>query len=336
MVLTIPRVPNVIEGQVGHLHLPLGGIVATGELRPQAGGTCGDPRRVSTDRHHDGRDRDLRTSAPAGATEPPLGAGAVVDARLERPFGRSPHHADGPVGPSPGLRPQQPRPDDWPSIAAVAGALTAPRNNLPPGGGPARDVDPQHRADHSRPVRGLDGAIGATPGSSRLRPSTRLPTVPIRLTSSTTRSVPSLPRPSVSRRRAWACPRDFLARGSRGRMSLLKCVDHQRAALDTLAESEPFDRYRQAAISLLDRREGQGGLRRRRRRAESARPLRPPCVRLVVAHGPPTGRGGGEPRSGQPGQQRDLGHARQHVPSPEGQALPAHRPGPLCAARRPA
>src|SRR5689334_22976603 len=32
----------------------------------------------------------------------------------------------------PGFNPSAPRPTDWPSIAAVAGAATPPRNNLPP------------------------------------------------------------------------------------------------------------------------------------------------------------------------------------------------------------
>ena len=32
----------------------------------------------------------------------------------------------------PGFNPNAPRPADWPSIAAVAGAVTRPRNNLPP------------------------------------------------------------------------------------------------------------------------------------------------------------------------------------------------------------
>ena len=36
------------------------------------------------------------------------------------------------------------------------------------------------------------------------------------------------------------------------------------------------------------------------------------------------------------GQQRDLGHARQRLPAPEGQALPADRPGRLGPAGRPA
>src|SRR5205823_8408566 len=32
----------------------------------------------------------------------------------------------------PGFNPSAPRPTDWPSIAAVAGEMTRPRNNLPP------------------------------------------------------------------------------------------------------------------------------------------------------------------------------------------------------------
>src|SRR5262249_5718330 len=32
----------------------------------------------------------------------------------------------------PGFSPNKPQPTDWPSLAAVAGAVTAPRNNLPP------------------------------------------------------------------------------------------------------------------------------------------------------------------------------------------------------------
>jgi hypothetical protein len=35
------------------------------------------------------------------------------------------------------------------------------------------------------------------------------------------------------------------------RMSFLESIDHQRTALDSLAAGEPFDRYRQAALSLL-------------------------------------------------------------------------------------
>src|SRR5260221_10109781 len=32
----------------------------------------------------------------------------------------------------PGSNPTVPRPADWPSIAAIAGCVTSPRNNLPP------------------------------------------------------------------------------------------------------------------------------------------------------------------------------------------------------------
>ena len=46
-------------------------------------------------------------------------------------------------------------------------------------------------------------------------------------------------------------PEGFSRTRLAGRMSLLKCVDHQRAALESVAENQPFERYRQAAISLL-------------------------------------------------------------------------------------
>ena len=38
----------------------------------------------------------------------------------------------GPSDLPPGFDPGKARPSDWPSMAAVAGALTRPRNNLPP------------------------------------------------------------------------------------------------------------------------------------------------------------------------------------------------------------
>ena len=88
-------------------------------------------------------------------------------------------------------------------------------------------------------------------------------------------------------------------------------------------------------ISLLTDRKVRQAFDVARCRAEAARPLRPARVRLVAADGPPAGRGGRQPGPGEPGQQRDLGHARQHLPAPEGQALPAHRPGRLGPARRP-
>ena len=46
-------------------------------------------------------------------------------------------------------------------------------------------------------------------------------------------------------------PEGFSRTRLSGRMSLLRCVDRQRAALDAVAANEPFDGYRQAAVSLL-------------------------------------------------------------------------------------
>ena len=58
------------------------------------------------------------------------------------------------------------------------------------GGRPAREVDSQHRAGHPRPVRGRDGAA-RDPWFIEASPFDPTATVPIRRSSSTTRSAPS-------------------------------------------------------------------------------------------------------------------------------------------------
>ena len=90
-----------------------------------------------------------------------------------------------------------------------------PAQQLAPGSGPARAADPQHGSNHPRPVRRASWGRATTPGSSRPRRSTRRRMEPIRLTSSTTSSVPCPPERSASRRRAWDCPRTSRAPGSR-------------------------------------------------------------------------------------------------------------------------
>ena len=75
--------------------------------------------------------------------------------------------------------------------------------------------------------------------------------MPIRPSSSTTRSGHSRPKTKRFQAPSLGLPEGFSRTRLSGRMSLLECIDHQRAALDALAASEPFDRYRQAALSLL-------------------------------------------------------------------------------------
>ncbi len=65
--------------------------------------------------------------------QPAVVDGPLVDARFERPLGRAHDHAHGPLGAARRASTRTGRrPGDWPSIAAVAGAMAVPRNNLPP------------------------------------------------------------------------------------------------------------------------------------------------------------------------------------------------------------
>lgn len=144
----------------------------------------------------------------------------------------------------------KPMPEDWPSIAAVAGGALPPRNNLPPAVvlperlihrtgrvipgqfagrmGPRRDpwfieaspfnattygAYPEYEFDHARGRENRDGLVFQAPNLS-------------------------LP--------------EGLSRSRLGRrMELLQYVEHQRRDLDRFAITENFDRYRQGAISLL-------------------------------------------------------------------------------------
>lgn len=148
----------------------------------------------------------------------------------------------------------KPTPQDWPSIAAIAGALVPRRNNLPPavvlperlihrtgrvipgqfGGemGPRRDpwfieaspfngqtygAYPEYEFHHARGGE-------RTKGLTFQAPNLALPE--------------GLPGPRLSKR-----------------LELLEVVEQQQRNLDRMAEQEKFDQYREAAVSLLtDRR----------------------------------------------------------------------------------
>jgi len=150
----------------------------------------------------------------------------------------------------PGFNPNKPRPDDWPSMAAVAGALATPRNNLPPA-----VVLPEKLIHNTG--RTIPGQFAGLMGNRRdpwfIEASPFDPTAygayPAYEFDHQQRPRPPQPRrfqaPSLD------LPAGFSRTRLSGRMSLLHCIDHQRAALEKLAENEPFDRYRQAAIALL-------------------------------------------------------------------------------------
>src|SRR5262249_48820175 len=67
----------------------------------------------------------------------------------------------------PGFNPNTPRPGDWPSVAAVAGAVTRPRNNLPPAAVlPQRRAPPGQFAGRMGPARN-PWFIEASPSAPR-------------------------------------------------------------------------------------------------------------------------------------------------------------------------
>ncbi|MFN4919776.1 MAG: DUF1501 domain-containing protein [Planctomyces sp.] len=149
----------------------------------------------------------------------------------------------------PGFNPSAPRPQDWPSIAAVAGSVTAARNNLPPAA-----VLPEQLVHYSGRIipgqyAGVMGhrrnpwfieaspfhatSYGAFPGykfdhQDRGNPDRRLFEAPSLSLSH------GLTHPHLSRR-----------------VSLLSNLERQCAKLEFAAAAERFDQYRQGAISLL-------------------------------------------------------------------------------------
>ena len=157
-----------------------------------------------------------------------------------------------------GFDPNGPRPGDWPSIAAVAGALTVPRNNLPPA-----VVLPETLVHNTGRI--IPGQFAGLMGPRRdpwfIEASPFDPTgygaYPAfefdhqeRQQPPKTEAFPG-PEPGLAR--------GFLAHAALGRMSLLECIDHQRAALDAWRKRavRPVSPGRHLA---LDRREGQSRL----------------------------------------------------------------------------
>ncbi len=151
----------------------------------------------------------------------------------------------------PGFNPNAPMPGDWPSIAAVAGALTGPRHNLPPA------VVLPETLIHST-GRTLPGQFAGLMGQARdpwfIEAS---PFDPIGYGAYPAFEFDHQDRPQRSKTKRFQAPSLGLPEGfSRtrlsGRMSLLECIDHQRAySRRPGGKCDRLDRYRQAAISLL-------------------------------------------------------------------------------------
>lgn len=148
-----------------------------------------------------------------------------------------------------GFRPDAPGVNDHPSIAAVSGALTAPRNNLPPAA-----VIPERLVHSSGRV--IPGQFGGVMGS-RFDPWF-IEASPFHNT-----SYGAFPQYKFDHQergqadnRVFQAPSLTLQHGlTEGklvqRVNLLTSIETQRRYLDRSAEIESFDRYRQGALSLL-------------------------------------------------------------------------------------
>ncbi len=150
----------------------------------------------------------------------------------------------------PGFNPNAPKDTDWPSIAAVAGAVTSVRNNLPPA-----VVLPDRIVHNSGRV--IPGQFGGVMGRNRdpwfLEASRFEP-----------RAYGAYPqyefdhqqRPFKPLRPGFELPDLSLPQGVdptrlSSRLDVLKRIDEQRASLDRHAARSTMDRQRQAATSLL-------------------------------------------------------------------------------------
>jgi len=148
-----------------------------------------------------------------------------------------------------GFDPTRPRPADAPSLAAVAGAVCAPRHNLPPA------VVLPERLVHTT-GRVIPGQFGGVMGPQRdpwfieaspfdakqygAYPEFAFDHQQRPFPADRPFQAPSLTLPhGVTRARLEA------------RAALLRGVDRQRADLERLGEAEAFDRHRREALSLL-------------------------------------------------------------------------------------
>lgn len=150
----------------------------------------------------------------------------------------------------PGFNANMPRPDDWPSVAAVAGALTPPRNNLPPAA-----ILPEKLVHFSGRV--IPGAFAGLLGRQRdpwlIEASAYEPWA---YGAYPEYEFDHQQRTYQPKRKAFILPNLSVPEGfAGGRFDLLRHLDGQRRALINTAAVAGFDRYHQGAISLLTQKE---------------------------------------------------------------------------------
>ena len=157
---------------------------------------------------------------------------------------------------SPGFDNNSAKPTDWPSIAAVAGAVTRPRNNLPPA-----VVLPElliHRTGHSIPGQ-LAGIMGAN------RDPMLLSYCPFDAAVYGAYPEYAFDHAKGAKKMdhfVFQAPNLQLPAGVddarfHRRLNLLASIGKQQSDLEQVAENEDFDRHRQQAVSLLSDRQTQ-------------------------------------------------------------------------------
>ncbi len=150
----------------------------------------------------------------------------------------------------PGFSPSTPRPTDWPSIAAVAGAATPPRHNLPPA-----VILPEKLVHFSGRV--IPGQFAGQMGRQRdpwLIDASAYE--PLAYGAYPEYEFDHQERPYKPRRRAFHLPNLSLPEGVAAgrfddRLALLRHLDAQRAALERTADAARFDHFHQGAVGLL-------------------------------------------------------------------------------------
>ncbi len=154
--------------------------------------------------------------------------------------------SDAPVG----FNPSKPGPLDWPSIASVGGAVTRPRNNLPPA-----VVLPDRLVHYS--ARVLPGQFAGLMGARRDPWFIELsPFSSLGYGAYPEYEFDHQERPNMPRRNKFEAPNLSLPEGvSFGRLDrrvdLVHLIDQQRIELDRGGSTTSFDRHRQTVLSLL-------------------------------------------------------------------------------------
>ena len=149
-----------------------------------------------------------------------------------------------------GFNPNRPEPGDWPSIAAVAGAMAPARNNLPPA-----VVLPERLVHNTGRV--IPGQFAGLMGPHRDPWFVEASAFdPAAYGAYPAYDFDHQQRPTTGRRKGFqvpelTLPEGFAASRLKGRLDLLGHIDRQRAGLDRAAGPGRFDGQRQAAVSLL-------------------------------------------------------------------------------------